>query len=574
MAFMTESDLQGQSKVLPESRLSRHPFLGISLLVLLGAASASVPPVAFILLNAFNSADPGEAFKFGFSGWDRAFNNENTMSSIGYSFLLNIRTFIGIAFAFLFSWLLIRVRIPCKGFIEFSLWIAYFLPSLPLAISWILLLDPNYGILNQWFGGWGFKLTPYSVYGIIWVHLTASTIPVMTILLAPAFRQLESSLEEAARVCGAGTWQTFRHVLIPVLGPALFTVWLAGMIRGLESFQVELLLGQPIGVDVFATRIYDLISWEPPEFAQAITLSTFFLAILFILAMLYQSYTKDRRYVTVSGKGTNFRPMDLGFMRYVISAAMIVFIAFAVFLPMGALVLGSSMRIFGYFEISNPYTLAHWKAVFEDPVFITSTWNSIILGLSTGVVALLVYCLLGYALIRLPLQGKTLSNIFIWLPWAVPGIIMSLGMLWMFLSVPFLSPLYGTIFSLIWVLIIKELPIGVHLIKTSFTQLSEDLEQVARVCGSRWWYAFRRITLPLISPTLVAIFVIVFMASIRDVDNVLLLATSSTRPLALLMMEYALGGEMESASIVSVILACFSVVVAIFVRKYGYRMQS
>lgn len=574
---MTGTDVQNQSiesRELRESRESRRPFLGISVLVLLGAAVASVPPVAFILVNSFNSADPSEAYQFGFQGWERAFANEHTIRSIGYSFLLNIRTFIGIAFAFLFCWLLIRVRIPFKGFIELSLWIAYFLPSLPLAISWILLLDPNYGLLNQVFGSWGFKLTPYSIYGIMWVHLTASTIPVMTILLAPAFRQLESSLEEAARTCGAGTWRTFRHVLIPVLGPALFTVWLAGMIRGLESFQVELLLGKPVGIEVFATRIYDLIEWEPPEFSQAITLSTFFLVVLFVLAMIYQSYTKDRHYVTVSGKGANFRPIDLGIARYFISAALLVFIGLAVFLPVGALVLGSSMRIFGYFEISNPYTLDHWRAVVEDPVFLSSVRNSLVLGLSTGGLALLVYCLLGYALIRLPLTGKSLANVFIWLPWAVPGIIMSLGFLWIFLSVPILSPLYGTIISLIWVLIIKELPIGVHLIKASFTQLSEDLEQVARVCGSKWWYSFRRITLPLISPTLVAIFVIVFMASIRDVDNVLLLANASTRPLALLMMEYALGGQMESASIVSVILASFAIVVAIVVRKFGYRMQS
>ncbi len=563
-----------QIEVIELPKPPRRPFLGISTIVLLGAAAASLPPVLFILINSFNSADPAEPFRFGLEGWTSAFANKRTLSSIGYSFLLNIRSVLGIAIGFFFSWLLIRVRIPFKGFIELSLWIAYFLPSLPLAISWILLLDPNYGLLNQWFGGWGFKLTPYSIYGIVWVHLTASTIPVMTILLAPAFRQLEASLEEAARVCGAGTWRTFRHVLIPVLGPALFTVWIAGMIRGLESFQVELLLGRPAGIDVFATRIYDLITWEPPEFSQAITLSTFFLVVLFILAMLYQSYTRDRRYVTVSGKGATFRPVDLGIGRYLISGALLAFLAVAVFLPMGALVLGSSMRIFGYFEISNPYTLGHWKAVIEDPVFLSSIRNSLVLGFSTGISALIVYCLIGYALVRLPLTGKSVANVFIWLPWAVPGILMGLGFLWMFLSVPFLSPFYGTIFSLTWVLIIKELPIGVHLIKASFSQLSEDLENVARVCGSKWLYSFRRITIPLISPTLVAIFVIVFMAAIRDVDNVVLLANASTRPLAILMMEYALGGEMESASIVSVILVGFAIVVAVFVRRFGYRMEN
>ena len=91
-------------------------------------------------------------------------------------------------------------------------------------------------------------------------------------------RQMEASLEEAARVCGAGPWQTFRRIVLPILAPALFTTFLAGLIRGLESFQVELLLGTPAGITVYATRIFELIGWDPPLFSQAMALSTLFLA--------------------------------------------------------------------------------------------------------------------------------------------------------------------------------------------------------------------------------------------------------------------------------------------------------
>lgn len=562
-------DTVGQTLARP--RVSTGDW-GLTTLLLAAAGIVSLPPVVFIIVNSFNAADPADPFVFGLGGWVEAFGNRRTLDSIGYSFLLNVRTLIGIVCAFFLAWLLVRVRVPFRGFIELSLWIAYFLPSLPLAISWILLSDPHYGLINKLLPV-GFKLDPYTVYGIIWVHLTASTIPIMTILLAPAMRQLESSLEEAARVCGLGPWRTFRHVLVPVLAPSLLTVWLAGVIRGLESFQVELLLGRPAGIEVFSTRIYDLITWEPPEFAQAITLSTFFLGVLFLLAVFYQQYTGRRQFATLSGRGVSFRQVDMGAARYAVGGALLFVVIVAVYLPIGTLILGSCMTLFGYFEIEDPFTLDHWRAVFDDPVFLSSVQNSLILGISTAVLAVIVYCLFGYALVRTQVRGRTLANVFLWLPWAVPGILSGLGFLWIFLSVPFLVPLYGTLFSLVWVLIVKEVPIGVHLVKTSFTQISEELEQAARVCGCNWFYTLRRITVPLIAPTLIAIFVIVFIAAIRDVDNVILLASASTRPLAILMMEHALGGQMESASIISVILAAFAVVVSILVRRFGMRMQ-
>jgi len=231
------------------------------------------------------------------------------------------------------------------------------------------------------------------------------------------------------------------------------------------------------------------------------------------------------------------------------------------------------MTLFGHFNFPDPYTLDHWRAVLDDPVFLLSVKNSLILGVATAVLGVAIYCLFGFALVRTKTPGRGVANVFLWLPWAVPGILSGLGFLWIFLTVPFLVPLYGTLMSLVWVLIVKEVPIGVHLVKTSFTQISVELEHAARVCGCGWFYTLWRITVPLIAPTLIAIFVIVFIAAIRDVDNVVLLTSASTRPLAILMMEHALGGQMESASIVSVILAFFAVAVALLMRRFGGRMQ-
>lgn len=550
----------------------RQPFaIWIGLALILVVSVFTLTPVLFIVINSLNSAPPNENWRFGFEGWREAFGSPRTLNAIGYTFLLNIRSLVGIAIAFVFSWLLTRVRIPLRNFIEFSLWIAYFLPLLPLALSWILLLDPNYGLINQLLQRLGFKFNVYSVYGIVWIHLTASTIPIMTILLAPVMRQIDASLEEAARMCGAGSWQTFRRVLIPVLAPALFTVLLAALIRGLEAFQIELLLGKPIGIYVYATRIYDLIQWEPPLFPQAMALSTLFLGILFLLALFYQRYISKRSFATVSARGVSFRPMDVGRGRYWISAFLVIFVLIGVYLPLGILIVGSLMKLFGFFSIKDPFSTRHWLLVLHDPVFLTAVRNSIVLGIGTASVGLLCYCLLGYALVRTQLFGKSLINLLIWLPWAIPGILLGLAFLWLFLSTRFLSPLYGSYLGLLMVLLIKEMPIGVHMTKTAFVQISEELEQVGRVCGANWFYTFRRIILPLVSPVLVSIFAIVFMGAIRDIDTIILVGTASTRPLSLLMMEYSMAGEMQAASILGVILSLFAIVIALVSRKIGLR---
>jgi iron(III) transport system permease protein len=550
----------------------RQPLLiWMGLALILVVSVFTLTPVLFIVINSLNSAPPNENWRFGFEGWREAFGSPRTLNAIGYTFLLNIRSLVGIAIAFVFSWLLTRVRIPLRNFIEFSLWIAYFLPLLPLALSWILLLDPNYGLINQLLQRLGFKFNVYSVYGIVWIHLTASTIPIMTILLAPVMRQIDASLEEAARMCGAGSWQTFRRVLIPVLAPALFTVLLAALIRGLEAFQIELLLGKPIGIYVYATRIYDLIQWEPPLFPQAMALSTLFLGILFLLALFYQRYISKRSFATVSARGVSFRPMDVGRGRYWISAFLVIFVLIGVYLPLGILIVGSLMKLFGFFSIKDPFSTRHWLLVLHDPVFLTAVRNSIVLGIGTASVGLLCYCLLGYALVRTKLFGKSLINLLIWLPWAIPGILLGLAFLWLFLSTRFLSPLYGSYLGLLMVLLIKEMPIGVHMTKTAFVQISEELEQVGRVCGANWFYTFRRIILPLVSPVLVSIFAIVFMGAIRDIDTIILVGTASTRPLSLLMMEYSMAGEMQAASILGVILSLFAIVIALVSRKIGLR---
>jgi iron(III) transport system permease protein len=542
---------------------------GFALVLIVGAVCLT--PVVFIIVNSFNVADPGRPWEFSIEGWKQAFSARQTLAAIGYTLILSVRSLIGIVIAFILSWLLVRFRLPGSRFVEMSLWIGFFLPPLPMALSWVLLLDRGYGIINQVLKPLGLTFDIYSVSGIIWVHLTTTIVPVMTILLIPALRQLDASMEEASRISGAGPWFTIRRILLPVLAPALLTVLLAGVIRGLEAFEVEQLLGTRVGIYVYATRIYDLIQSEPPDYPQAMALSTLFLGILFVLAMIYQWIVGRRRVATMSGRGVSFRPMELGKRRYLIAGLLIALVTIAIYLPCAILILGSFMKLFGFFKIANPFTFNQWATVLHDPDFTASLKNSIILGFSVAGIGVVLYSLLAYVLVRSSIRFKGLIGLLVWLPWAVPGILIGLSFLSLMLSVPGLSLLYGTYGALILVLFVKEMPIGVYMLNTAIAQISEELEQVGKVCGARWLFAYRRIVLPLLSPMLVSIFAITFMAAVKDIGTIVLLGGGSIKPLSLLMLSYTLSGEPQAAAIIGVILSGLGIAVALVSRRLGLR---
>jgi len=535
-------------------------------------------PLIFLILNSFNAAPLGKAFVWGLEGWKEAFSSPQTLSALKFSFLLSTRTFIGLVVAFLISWLLVRVQIPARSFIEFSLWMAWFLPPLSITIGWTVLLDPQLGLVNiglkNVFPFMKGAINIYSFSGILWVHLTLVTVPVMTILLGPALRQLDASFEESARACGSKPLMTLRRIVIPLLWPTILVVMIASLIRSLEAFEIEQIIGIPAGIYVYGTRIYDLVHWDPPLYSQAMALSTIFLSALFLLIIFHQWFTRSREFATITSGGMSFRPTLIGRWSTIASGCLLVWIVVSIYLPLVMVLVGSFMKFFGMFNLSEPFTVQHWISVLRDPLFARGLRNSLVLGFGVGILGVAVYLLLGYAIFRHGIMGRSVVSFLIWLPWAIPGILMGLAMLWLFLSFRPISFLYGTIFVLIFTLVIKEMPIGTQMIKVAFSQVSEELEQASRVVGAGWFTTFRRITIPLVAPMIVSIFILVFMASLRDISTPVLLATPSTTPLSILMLDRLVSGEIETASVVGVILSLPAIFTALVVRRLGLRQNT
>jgi iron(III) transport system permease protein len=551
-------------------KLSLPSLPMIGLIVVVGFLVLT--PLFLMILNSFQTARPGQPIVWGVEGWVKAFSTPGIVKAMTNTFTLAItRQSIALVVGAFFAWLIARTDIPMKGTLEFFFWLSFFLPALPEAMGWILLLDPKYGLLNQGLMGLGVSqplFNIYSFWGIVWAHMGGS-ISVKVMLLAPAFRNLDAALEEASKISGASGWHTFFHIVIPVMMPAILVTTILGLIRSLEAFEIELLLGTPIGLQVYSTKIHELVTWEPPQFAPAMALSTVFLGILLLMVALQRRYIANRNYETVTGRGFSVRRTPLGRWRYPAFALVLCFAMVVTIVPTSLLLLGTFMKLFGFFSIADPWTLDNWRTTLTDPVLLRSLWNTLAIGLGSGVIGVLFFAVIAYMIVKTRNAGRWLLDFLSWLPWSIPGILLGVALLWTFLQTKIFLPIYGTIYLLMIAMVIKSMPFGTQMIKSVLIQLGSDLEEASKVCGGTWFHTFRRVILPLAMPALITVGLVGFISAARDISTVVLLGSGKSRTLSLLMLDFAAGAEFEKATVVAVIIVGLVVGAALSARALG-----
>ena len=372
---------------------------------------------------------------------------------------------------------------------------------------------------------------------------------------------------------GAGPLTTLVRIIIPIMMPAILVATILGLIRSLEAFEIELILGVPIGIEVFSTKIYGFIINNPPDFSTAGALGAFFLVVLMVLVGLQQLYLRRKVFTTVTGRGFSARPIPLGPWKWPAFALVMVIVLTITVVPIGFVFIGTFMKLFGYFHIPDPWTLDNWKHVLDDPILLSSTKNTLILGFWSALVSVLFCCLIAYIVVKTRFAGRAALDFLSWLPYSIPGILLGLALIWTLLLIHDFIPIYGTMAALVIAMAISRLPLGVQVIKTFLMQLGDELEESSRVSGGSWFYTFRRILLPILSPCLIIVGLVTFISAARDIGTVVLLATGKTRTLALLMLDYTAGAELERATVVACMIVLMVVAGALLARSLGGKFQ-
>lgn len=550
-------------------QLKRHENILITIFLMFLIFSVFFPIIILLVksLQVDNS--------YSFEAWKRAWSEPGMaaaiMNTLRVTFMVQL---ISVPLATIIAWLIARTNIVSGNSLEFLFWISFFLPTLGITSGWILVADPNYGLLNQLLMKLPFIDEPpfniYSYWGIIFTHLTALGISVKVMLLVPAFRNMDASLEEAARTSGASTLGSLFKIVIPCIAPSLFVAFLMSLIRSFETFEIELVLGTPFHFSVFSTKIYSLVTANADYGgATALAMVIFVTMIPLVFLQYWISHRKD--YTTLSGRFKSTK-VDLGKWRWPITVFVYTIASLCTFVPVLFMLMGSLMNLFGYFNVEQIWSFRHWDTVLTGHKFMNSLNNMLILGFGSMIVSVIVYGLMAYISVRTRYFARGAFDILTWIPFTIPGLVLGLGYFLMVLNTPVINQLYGTIFVIIFVQTLSAMTVSMQILKSNMLQLGFDLEEAGRALGGSWWYGFRRIITPLMIPSVVLVGVMAFGSAARNVSDIVLLTTSKTEPLGIVMLGYLMGEDKSAATVVGTIIVIIVGIIAFMARLFGFRI--
>jgi iron(III) transport system permease protein len=474
----------------------------------------------------------------------------------------------------LLAYLTTRTDMPFKGPLFVASLTPLIIPGILHTISWIFLTSPRVGPVNQLL-----DLVPgiptidiFSMWGMIWVeglHLA----PLVFLLMAAAFRSMDPSLEESALASGATLPRVFTRITLPLVKPALLAAILITLIRALESFEVPALLGIPRGIWVFTSRIWRALEGGRSDFGLAGAFSLSLLLITSILVFLHARLGKTaRRYQTVTGKG--FRPgvVSLGRWRVPAAGFAVGYVMVAVILPLLNLVYISTQRFYAAPSIETiaGATLDNYRYTFTHSQVLGAFGNSLLLGVGAATGLMLLTAVASWLLVRSKLRGRSVLDHLASIPLVVPGLVVGVSLLVVYLRVPL--PIYGTLWILFIAYLTRYLPYGMRYASTSMYQVGSELEESAQVSGAGWWYTFRRVHLPLLVPGLVAGWIYIVIVSVRELSSSILLYSPGNEVLSVLIWEQWENGQFTELAALGVVMVTMLVVLVAVARRLGARI--
>jgi len=552
----TRSATGGLAKRGLLQRLAAGRVAGLTLIIVI-LAFLTVYPLSMLLYGSLHSTPPGMAGTFNLHGYQEVLTRQSLLTLLNTVGISLAKTIPSLVLAVLLAWILARTDTPFRGALEVLITLPFFIPPILTAMAWGMLGNPQVGLLNQLYqwatGSSSAPINVYSYGGVVW-HMMQYSVPFLFLLIVDAFRAMDPSLEEAARMCGASRWRTFWTVTLQLMLPALTGAAILSFIRGIENFESPLFFGSPAGIRVVTTDIYDAINQSsPPRYQYATSVSFVIMVLLFLIVVLQWKLLKGRSFTTVSGKGYSPGVIKLGAWRWITFAFCILFFVVTVVLPVGQLLIGSFFKFFGFYQW-DMLTLEHYQAVFGSSEFWRGFGNTMMLGLVGATLTMLLGGAVAYVSVRTRWRGRLLIDAMAWLPWMMPGIVLGVGFLWGFALLPHVIPIYGTIWALLLAYISLGTPLSVRVMSSAYGQLSYDLEECSRVHGASWLQTMWRIMLALAWPSFAVGWVLVFFGIMRELSASVLLYSVGSEVLSVVLLKLWANGNAEQVSVVGLIM--------------------
>ena len=545
-------------------------FLAIAILVIVVAF-----PVLLILFNAFwvdgefNAASVIDILK-----------EPETFQALLNSLIIASCTTVGSTIVgTFFAWLVTRTDLPHKTFMKSMFLVPFMLPSFIGALAWKMLLSPNAGFINQFFidhfGFTGSVFNIYSYYGISIVEIMY-LFPFVFIQVCGALERMDPTLEESARISGAGLFTITRKITIPLVLPSILSGALLIMLYSMAHFGTVAVLGIENGIYNIPTLIYERIHQSGGSF-DAIRTGTVLATVLVVTAAfiiwLQRKILGSGHYQIIGGK--SFRPMELKLrgLRYPLLIFCLAYIAFTILLPTAVIFLVGSLKTYGLsFALSN-LSLDNYKFIlFDYKVTRDAIFNSVTLGFTAAIITLFAGVMISYVIVKMKVRGKGILEFLGMLPFSVPGSVIALGVILAW-SGQFGINLYNTVWIILVAYIARYMAFSLKANSAALEQVHDSLVEASRACGATMWQSLRDVVLPLVRPGMFAAFFLIFLPSLRELTVSIMLYAPTTRTIGVAIYTLNEDGEtVMSAALAGIALIIIIVgqsIINHFTKKAG-----
>ena len=467
-------------------------------------------------------------------------------------------TIIGTLMGLFFAWLLGRSDIPTKGLMKAMFTIPYMFPPFFGAMAWDLMLNSRRGYINKWiFQTFGIKslFNINSIGGIIFVEC-CYYFPFVYMQVVNALERMDPTLEESARIAGAGQWHVIRKITIPLVTPAISAGALLILTSSLAHFGVPSMLGFSNNIYTLPTRIYQLFyratgSFDGIREGSALSI---LLILVVVLALLLQKYIlRAGSYDIIKGKST--RPMLIKLRGAKVPLLIISYISLfvIVIMPLAVIILVGFLKAYGLPLAFENFTLDNYKDVlFNNTMVMDSIKNSIFLAFSAGIICMFLGVMVAYVIVKIKPRGSMLLDLLSLLPYAIPGIVMAIGVILTW-SGCFGVNLYNTIWIILVAYLARYLSFSMKSASASLQQVHPSLEEASRSCGASHFESLKDITIPLIRPAMVSGFFLIFLPAMRELTTSVLLYGPYTRTLGVAIFSLRNDGYITTASALAAI---------------------
>lgn len=539
-------------------------------LVILGAVGVLVifvvVPMVYLVINSFITDGSVD-----FSNYKTVYSKVVNWTALINTFKLSLLVMVlSLIISFPLAWLVGRTNLPAKGFFRTTFVATYMIPPYVGAIAWTQLLNPSVGFVNTALMHlFNLAESPFNIYtmgGLVWV-LTLFYSPFAFITISRALEKMDPTLEEAARISGASPLRALVDVTLPLMFPSILAGGLLVFIAAGSCFGIPSIVGMPGQIEVLTTRIVTYVYMGDSKgirdaTALAVSLMLVANSILFFMTMMLGK--KD--YVTIGGKSTRPNIVDLGVWKWVAVGIASAYGIVTVFLPIASILVSSLIRTYSEPVGLSNLTFDNWLPVIQSSQYLIPIKNSFITATAAATISTFIAVFVSYLAVKTRAKGRFIPDVLSTLGGATPSVVIALALIITFSGDLGLN-LYSTLTILVVGYMVKYLTMSVRTISASLSQVHTSLEEAALNSGASWLRTCKDIMLPLITPSIVAGWFLVFMPSFYELTMSIILYGAKTKTIGVLLYELQTYADPQNASVLSVLVLVIVLVGNMIIRK-------